>query len=551
MRPASSFVLVSIALGILSFAACGGGRRETGFDDPDSSTGGSSGEPLPSADSGPGLGRTDSGPPGFTGDPKTCEQAAQAASYVGCDYWPTVTANPVNPLFDFAVVVSNVGEESAHVVVTGPGGTNQEADVAPGSLTTIYLPWVAELKGGTGLLSESLVQQGGAFHLVSDRPVVVYQFNPLEYKGEGGPPGKDWSVCAPDPNTGKCNSYTNDASLLLPSTAMTGTYRVLGSAGWTKNAGSLPFGPMAGAFITITGTQDGTSVSVDLGDKADVVGGGPITSTGPGGTLTFTLGAGDVAEIITKKGKNFDMSGSLVVADKPVQVIAGVPCLFVPDNRQACDHVEETVFPAETLGNHYVVTRPSGPKSGTVDHVVRLAGNVDGTTLTYTPEKPSGCPSTLDAGQVVECGRVNSDFEVQGDHEFGVTTLTLAGQITDPNSNAPLGDPSLSLPVTVPQYRSRYVFLAPIDYQSNFVDIVAPADTTLTLDGADRTSELSALAGTSFFVARIMLDAGNGGGHTLEASKPVGLQVLGYGENTTYQYPGGLNLGKIAPAPPR
>jgi hypothetical protein len=35
----------------------------------------------------------------------------------------------------------------------------------------------------------------------------------------------------------------------------------------------------------------------------------------------------------------------------------------------------------------------------------------------------------------------------------------------------------------------------------------------------------------------------------LTASVPVGLQVLGYGEYTSYQYPGGLNLSQIAPAP--
>ena len=50
-----------------------------------------------------------------------------------------------------------------------------------------------------------------------------YQFNPLEYKGEGGPPGKSWAGC--EQCWPGCNSYTNDASLLLPSTALTGRRR--------------------------------------------------------------------------------------------------------------------------------------------------------------------------------------------------------------------------------------------------------------------------------------------------------------------------------------
>jgi hypothetical protein len=154
-----------------------------------------------------------------------------AKSYVGCDYWPTVVPNLVKNLFDYAVVVSNVGTEDAHVVVTGPNGVNTTVAVAGGSLSKIFLPWVPALKGPALIpLSASVLAKGGAYHLVSDRPVVVYQFNPLEFRATGGEPGKDWSKCqkldftAPD-----CYSYSNDASLLLPSTAMTGNYRVFGA----------------------------------------------------------------------------------------------------------------------------------------------------------------------------------------------------------------------------------------------------------------------------------------------------------------------------------
>jgi len=40
------------------------------------------------------------------------------------------------------------------------------------------------------------------------------------------------------------------------------------------------------------------------------------------------------------------------------------------------------------------------------------------------------------------------------------------------------------------------------------------------------------------------------GAHVLTASAPVGLQVLGYGSYTSYQYPGGLNLKQISAPPP-
>ncbi|MBK7400837.1 MAG: hypothetical protein IPJ34_32435 [Myxococcales bacterium] len=54
-------------------------------------------------------------------DPTTCAQAAASHTYVGCDFWPTVTDNIVRPDFDYAVVVANFGDVDADVEVTrGP-----------------------------------------------------------------------------------------------------------------------------------------------------------------------------------------------------------------------------------------------------------------------------------------------------------------------------------------------------------------------------------------------------------------------------------------------
>ena len=57
------------------------------------------------------------------------------------------------------------------------------------------------------------------------------------------------------------------------------------------------------------------------------------------------------------------------------------------------------------------------------------------------------------------------------------------------------------------------------------------------------------MAATTEAVARVQLAPT--GQHKLESDTPVGLQVYGYGNYTSYQYPGGLNLKRIAPAPPK
>jgi hypothetical protein len=498
-------------------------------------------------------------------DPTTCAEAVAWQSYVGCDYWPTVVANNVWSIFDFAVVVANAGTAPAAVTITGPGGTNQSQTVAPNALAKFYLPWVPALKGpdadacGTSApLTSSVVAPASAYHLVSSVPVTVYQFNALEYVGKGGPAGKDWSSCPGDqvcndtgsPNQGGtvgCFSFTNDSSLLLPSTAITGSYRITAYPGQSyTGAGGTPVPNMA-SYIAITATTDATHVRVLLSATGDIVAGTSVQATPAGGELDLTLDAGDVAELVSDLGDTVDLSGSLVLADQPVEVISGAPCDQIPESAPACDHLEQSVFPAETLGKQYFVNLPSGPTGVPVGHVVRMVGNVDGTALTYAPQSPPGCPATLDAGQVADCGVVEGDFEVTGTHEFAVSTFMLGGSIVDPSGG--LGDPSQSMMASVEQYRTKYVFLAPSDYEINYIDVIAQSNVELVLDGAlVNWGSVTAIAG-GYDVWRVGLPNSSNGAHTLEASAGVGIQVLGYGLYTSYQYPAGLNLKRIAPPP--
>ena len=593
-RPRLPFALFFALGGIAIAAACGSapggpvfdvspqGDAASGTGAPSSGGSGSTGA-ISSTGSGGGgggfvgsllLGDANVVGPSPTLDPLTCAQAAQAHSYIGCDYWPTVLANTVWSIFDFAVVVANAGQSSANVTVTGPSGTNQTAMVPSGQLVKIYLPWVPALKGpdadacGNLPVESTVLQAGGAFHLVSTVPVIVYQFNALEYQPKGGPTGKDWGSCpgysqcmdTMSPNyTGSagCYSFSNDASLLLPSTAMTGNYRVAGHEGVVVAGRSETLN----STLAITGTQDGTTVHVKVSSTGQIAAGAGIQATPSGGTLTLTLNAGDVAELVAGGGS--DLSGSLVQASSPVQLITGHPCIQIPPSQPSCDHLEESVFPAETLGKHYVVTGPAGPDGSAVGHQVRFYGNFDQTHLTYNPPTlPPGCPTTLDAGQVVECGvpacpamidlsKMSNcgvtlqDFEVQGDQPFAVGTFTLGSWVVDKNGSE--GDPAESFPTAVEQYRSKYVFLAPDDYAQNYVDIVAKPGASIMLDGQAVTAPPEAVGG--YVVYRQKLASGQAGAHVLSASERVGIQVVGYGTATSYMYPGGLDLANIAPPP--
>ncbi len=552
--------LATCALALASVAACSAGSDKNAGTLPGGDGGTTDGGGINLEDGGL-ITDADLDGGGIVGEPKTCEQAAAAKAYVGCDFWPTVVANNVWKIFDFAVVVANAGDEEADVEVTGTG-VSQKVKVPARSLQKIYLPWNAALKGpdvdncGAAKPVTATVRAAkGAYHLVSSRPVTVYQFNALQYKGAGGPAGKSWAscpgnqVCLSAGGPVGCFSFSNDASLLLPSTAMTGNYRVTGIHGWTAEG---IFGPqdVMGAYFTVTATQDGTNLKVTVGPRGRVLAGGGVPATNAGGVIDVTMNAGDVIQFVGEAKTTSDLSGSLVQASKPVQVIAGIPCIQNPLGTQACDHIEESVFPAETLGKDYFVTVPTGPNGNVVGHVVRIYGNRDGTKLSYAPSKPAGAPDTINAGQTVSLGEVKADFRITGDQEFAVGSIMLGGAKLDPGAGSgnEKGDPSMSFSTAIEQYRKNYIFLAPDDYEASFVDIIYPDGASMKLDGASAPAG-TPIGSTGFNITRAKLGPGDGGAHRLESTKPVGIQVMGYGAYTSYQYPGGLDLKSIAPPP--
>lgn len=280
-----------------------------------------------------------------------------------------------------------------------------------------------------------------------------------------------------------------------------------------------------------------------------------------GQTATVTLQAGDVLQMVGGNAEGDDLSGSLILAAKPVQVITGMPCRNVPTEASACDHIEASVFPVETWGKEYVVTVPAAPRgqgSPAVGHVVRLVGNEDGTVVHFDPAiSAAGVvngQATLQAGSVLDLGKQSGDFKVwSADKSFSVLTLQLGATLVDPSSDpfgggVSMGDPSQSFVVPNEQFRTKFVFSAPQDYAVNFVSIVGAPDSSVTLDGAAiPSSDFVPIGGSGMGVVRRKLSSL--GTHRLESLKPVGIQVYGYGDYTSYQMPGGASLTKITAVP--
>jgi hypothetical protein len=440
-----------------------------------------------------------------------CAPTSLGETYYGCDYYPVVTGNIVDPFYDFAVAIANTEGTTATITVEGGAlGAPAVFTVPGGSVVVRTLPWVTALKNSTTAARATR----GAYHLRSDVPVTVYQFNPLQYFKPG----------AFD------NSYTNDASLLFPTNVWRTDHYV---ASWFKPGSPHP------SQLAVVAHQDNTTVTITAASSTPAAGGAPAFAANV--PQAVTLNAGDVIQIATTAG---DLHGSHVTSDKPVQVVGGHYCANVPDTTFGyCEHLEEVMLPVDALGVSYVVNAPAVTTiPGGKEECVRIMATEPNTTLTYDPPQPGAPTSIPNAGGWVEISRQAANYLVTGNNKILVSQY-MEGSTVAGNT----GDPSMALAVPVEQFRTDYLFHAPTNYVTNYVDITAPIGATITLDGAPIPA-IVPIGSSGWGLSRVT-PLGNGpandGNHRIMGDVGFGISVYGYGTDTSYWYPGGLDLGRI------
>ncbi|EDM81579.1 bacterial Ig-like domain protein [Plesiocystis pacifica SIR-1] len=427
-----------------------------------------------------------------------CSESAIGLSYIGCDYYPTVTLQydsyNTSPKDDFAVAVANTGDEDAMVTVTQGDAIVYDTVVSPADVAVITLPWVNELTKGN---APTKLTVDGAYRLRSDKPIVVYQYNPLD------------------------STTTNDASLMLPTNAWGNDYMVASWAHWN----SIP------GFYTVVAHEDDTTVTVSGPPNAvGVSAGANIDGSGNG---QVTLDNSDVLQVVTTSG---DLTGSYVSADKPVQVIGGHKCTNVPANISACDHLEESLFPIQTLSDEYIVVPPVQVPNNDLDkaQMVRVIATEDDTQVTFDPDQSAD--ATLDTGEFIQLSLTTAAFQVNASKPVLVVQY-MVGQ----SGGYGTSDPAMVQAVTPAQFRTSYLFHAAPTWTANFVDIIAPDGANVTVDGVAVT-DWSAVGTSGFNVGHVALSNAGNGNHTVESNLKVGISVYGVQSAGSYWYPGGLDL---------
>jgi len=546
-----------------------------------------------------------------------CEVADATGSYIGCEYWAVELENHLlddagppetnDERAPFAIVLANTSETydahisvytgedefaqavgartvestefngidlvTVHSEVLGPRGNRLYGPISGdidrlilprGSLMTLLLPY-RSLAFGASTLGQK------AYRVESTQPVVAYQFNPL---------------C--------CNySHTNDASLLLPSSALTPNYMFLSYS--VLSNGRTPFS----STLTVLATQPDTQVTIKLrtprGTLADSDEPRPyselfypfepsatarIGGQNERGIFTVTM---QPHEALNLAGAGVapveDLTGALIEASAPIAVFGGHTCAYAPFTTPACDHLESQLFPLETWGQRFMMAplklrQPAEDAENTREGTYwkflarennteinvaidinrpNVLGPADEGVLpcsefAATPAAARAGIFTLNSGETCEFG-TREFFVAEASHPIMIGAF-LSGQnsvTTNADWGSHAGDPSFYLVPPEEQYRSNYAFLTPATYFQSYVTVTSHPGNAILLDGEPVDLEAADYvfnAERGVLRAHIPVDPGP---HTITGQLPFGIVVYGYDDYVSYTFTGGLNFKKLTP----
>ncbi|HEY8432877.1 MAG TPA: IgGFc-binding protein, partial [Sandaracinaceae bacterium] len=362
----------------------------------------------------------------------------------------------------------------------------------------------------------STLERGGAYRVLSDRPVAAYQYNPLEFRAH------DECVYTGTGGELDCFSFSNDASLLLPAHSLGTSY--------LADARRAVVG--AGSFVAIAATED-ASLRVTVTSATAPAADGTVPALTAGETLEIDLHGGDVLQLVSLEGS---LAGTEIEGDAPLLVVAGADCANVPAASPACDHLEETMPPIESWGRSVVAAAPRSVEGE--PSVLRVMSGADGNVITMT-----GLPGPirLDRGETFEV-LTEEDALVEGTGPLLVTQYLVGALYFDraiPRRDATtVGDPSMGVATSLEQLRTSYAFVVPSTFDRNTAAIVAHADDEVRLDGSPIAS-WDAVGSSPWRVARVPIA---GGAHVLTSRSGAGLSLYGVAPFTSYLLPGGLDV---------
>jgi len=496
-----------------------------------------------------------------------CEVAQASQSSVGCDYWaikPDLSVQAAK-VGCFAVVVANTWNTALTLDVTFqdqalserpfiylPRGQGAELTYEP------YDPGVGVPAGDVAILfladgyepgsifpgcpvdpyfreevGVSNTGRGEGFHLTTTAPAAVYSIVP--YGGGAG--------------------ATTSASLLLPTGRWDLEYIAINAYAQSElEEQGLP-------SLDILASEDDTTVG--FLPKVDLLGGADVESALADEPVTYQLSRGEYLQI----SQTEELTGSVIIADKPIAVWGGSGCMNIPVDAQACDAAHQQLPPVVAMGQEYVgVRHRNRDAAGDVEEESpwRIVAAVDGTELDWEPEAPLDAPDVLDQGDVYEFWSpgpfvVRSQDE---DHPFYVGQYMTSGTFVAASSQE--GDPEWVNVVPAAQFLHSYVFFTDPTYPETSLVVVRQPDdegvfSDVTLDCAGALIDWEPLGDYEYTRTRLVQDnfenVGDcsNGVQRMTSEGAFGVTVWGWGtagtapgsSSVSYAYPAGVGLRHV------
>lgn len=332
-----------------------------------------------------------------------------------------------------------------------------------------------------------------------------------------------------------------DAAQVYPTRNLGTEYIALGDAERERLLGIyIPFNN--GNFLGVVATEDNTVI--DITPTIDIYLDHAHTDIREAGqTFQITLNQGEVYQAIGgPRGHSIgvntetDISGSLVVADKPVAVFAGDNCRAAGSN-EACDHIVEQMLPIISWGVKYHTLPLAGRARG--DRFKIYAG-YDNTHIWINGELMAG----VHKGEYIDA-ILEEPSIIEGNQPIAVMQIAHADNYDTGVRSLPVesADPFMTTVPPEEQFLSSYVFTSAGDHITyHFINVIVPvtAVDSFILDGSPIDASLwEAMPDSRFMGAKIPVAAGQ---HQASADRPFGLYVYGFGFYVSYGYLGGLAL---------
>lgn len=403
----------------------------------------------------------------------------------------------------------NIGGNTA-VAVTNTGATPITATItkAPGGVPTVIATLNVPARSTAtydfpGIPMGSFKNYNWAYRVDTNGGAVVAQFTPLLV------------------------GLSNDATRVMNS-------NVLGTDHWVfayeESALSYP------SFVTVVGTQAGTTVTVTPTRAIQAGPGVPYIPAGS--TATFTLNAFEMLNLASYTSGS--LSGTHVTSSAPVAVFGGSMCTRL--GYSACDHMDEQISPAILAGSEYVLCSSTYNRPGGFDRVelIATAGPTLVTVQPPPPAYPTGLVNLPATGTVVSFNieqhtvlTASSNFVVAMYYGKGL------GAGYDP------GDPSMVMLLPVNQLNPNHQVYTQESWTNTRVQVGARVGTNVDL-GAVPITQWTPIPGTPYQCAVENIVPGT---HFITATQPIHVTVLGIGGQGTYWYTTGWDDAR-PPAPP-